>query len=151
MATLSTSQSEFWRAVFSAAPFKPGQGKYARWGTFAALGVVIAAGFYSWSAPYPASEWLWKWAIPIPVGLVCLWVAYRIVNLPRFADFLITTEAEMAKVKWPTWNELRVATAVILITVVLLAVYLFAVDLIWKYVLGLLRILRVDLPFGANM
>ena len=35
-----------------------------------------------------------------------LWVAFRLVNMPAFADFLIAVEAEMNKVSWPTRGEL---------------------------------------------
>jgi hypothetical protein len=34
-----------------------------------------------------------------------LWSVYRLVNMPRFADFLIAVESEMAKVSWPTGGE----------------------------------------------
>lgn len=145
MATLTSTRGEFWRNLLSAAAFKPGQGRMARWGTFAALCILIAWGVYSWSKGYRVEEWQMKWAIPISVGLLLAWFSYRVVNYPRFADFLITTEAEMAKVKWPTWHELRVATAVILITVVLLAAFLFFVDFMWWFLLSSLDITR--LPF----
>lgn len=151
MATLSTAQGEFWRSMLSAGAFKPGQGKYARWGTFAALVVLIGAGFYNWNNLFGVHEWVRKWAIPAPIALLLTWLSYRLINYPRFADFLITTEAEMAKVKWPTWRELRVATMVVLITVVLLAVFLFWTDIVWRVILGVLGILRIQLPFGSNM
>ena len=35
------------------------------------------------------------------LAVVGLWAAYRVVNLPAFADFLIAVEAEMNKVSWP--------------------------------------------------
>ncbi len=31
-----------------------------------------------------------------------LWLAWRVVNVPSFADFLIATEAELNKVSWTT-------------------------------------------------
>ncbi len=34
--------------------------------------------------------------------MVGLWLCFRLVNMPRFADFLIAVEAEMNKVSWPT-------------------------------------------------
>ena len=34
--------------------------------------------------------------------LLGLWIGYRLVNMPQFADFLIAVEAEMNKVSWPS-------------------------------------------------
>ena len=43
---------------------------------------------------------------PAPCCLVGVWLGYRLVNIPRFADFLIAVEAEMNKVSWPSRGEL---------------------------------------------
>jgi len=58
-------------------------------------------------------------------------VAYRLVNFPPFADFLIATEAELNKVSWVTRKRLVQDTVVVLVTMLLLTVFLFVVDLIW--------------------
>jgi preprotein translocase subunit SecE len=55
------------------------------------------------------------------------------VNWPRFADFLIAVEAEMAKVSWPTRSELFRSTLVVLVTIAILSTVLYAYDLIWQY------------------
>jgi preprotein translocase SecE subunit len=67
---------------------------------------------------------------------LCLWLAWRVVNLPPFADFLIATEAELNKVSWTTRRRLIQDTVVVLTTVVLLTLFLFAVDVIWSILLS---------------
>ena len=39
-----------------------------------------------------------RFTVPLILGAMTLWFAYRIVNFPGFADFLIATEAEINKV-----------------------------------------------------
>lgn len=70
-----------------------------------------------------------------------VWVAYRLVNLPRFADFLISVEAEMSKVSWPTRRELTRASIVVLITMFGVAAVLYVYDLIWQWLLSTLGVL----------
>jgi preprotein translocase SecE subunit len=76
-----------------------------------------------------------EFTLPLLVTLASLWLAYRIVNLPGFADFLIATEAEMNKVSWTTRHRLIQDTIVVLVTVVLLTTFLFVVDVVWNYAL----------------
>ena len=42
--------------------------------------------------------------------------------------FLEEAWAEFRKVQWPTWNEVRAATLVVLFLVLVIALYLFFVD-----------------------
>ena len=63
-----------------------------------------------------------------------LWFGYRVVNWPRFADFLIAVEAEMNKVTWPSKDELIRASIVVIFTIFFLATALFLFDVIWQYV-----------------
>lgn len=69
--------------------------------------------------------------MPIIFGVLLIWLAYRIVNVPTFADFLIATEAEMNKVSWTTRKRLLQDTVVVLTTVFLFTTFLFVVDIIW--------------------
>jgi preprotein translocase subunit SecE len=77
--------------------------------------------------------WL-QFGVPFLLLLVGAWIAYRAVNLPAFADFLIAVEAEMNKVSWPTWSELFRASLVVIIVIFALAAILFGFDIFWKFV-----------------
>jgi preprotein translocase SecE subunit len=80
---------------------------------------------------------LWRISLTVPILMlvVSFWIAWRVVNWPTFADFLIATEAEMNKVSWTTRKRLYQDTVVVLVTVVLFTVFLFVVDIIWIKIL----------------
>jgi preprotein translocase subunit SecE len=63
-----------------------------------------------------------------------------LVNWPKFADFLISVEAEMTKVSWPTKTELYRASLVVIFTMALMAVVLFVFDLVWQAIFDWLRV-----------
>ena len=56
-----------------------------------------------------------------------LWLGFRLVNLPTFADFLIAVEAEMNKVSWPSQTELIRASIVVIVLMFGLTFVLFCV------------------------
>jgi preprotein translocase subunit SecE len=101
-----------------------------------AIWVIVALGCWRMSV------WLdgtfgprYAWAdMAIPAGLLALggWFGFRLVNWPRFADFLIAVEAEMAKVSWPAKTELVRASLVVIFTIFFLAITLFLFDIIWQ-------------------
>jgi preprotein translocase SecE subunit len=70
------------------------------------------------------------------LALVTGWVAWRAVNIPSFAEFLIATEAEMNKVSWSPRKRLIQDTIVVLVTTALLTVFLLFVDLFWGWLLS---------------
>jgi len=76
-----------------------------------------------------------KYTLPMLLALASLWLSYRVVNYPVFADFLIATEAELNKVSWTTRKRLVQDTIVVLVTVVLLTVFLLVVDVFWSQLL----------------
>jgi preprotein translocase SecE subunit len=76
------------------------------------------------------------YTLPILLLALSLWGAWRIVNYPAFADFLIATEAELNKVSWTTRRKLVQDTIVVLVTVFLMAMYLFAMDQAWSHLLS---------------
>jgi preprotein translocase SecE subunit len=77
-----------------------------------------------------------QYTVPVLLMALALWLAWRVVNLPAFADFLIATEAELNKVSWTTGRRLRQDTIVVLVTVILMAVYLFGMDQVWRWLLS---------------
>ena len=77
-----------------------------------------------------------KFTLPLLLLALTFWFAWRVVNLPVFADFLIATEGELNKVSWTTRRRLLQDTVVVLITLVLMAFYLFAMDQVWGRLLS---------------
>jgi preprotein translocase subunit SecE len=124
------------RELFQTGMYKRNQGRMARSLTAVAIGVVslLAAWRISMFAGSD-SQPLWRLYIPSAVVLGGCWLAYRVVNWPSFADFLISVEAEMAKVSWPSRVELFRSVAVVVFLLVLLVLFLFVADLFWAIVL----------------
>lgn len=142
MALLTGSRGELLGALLSSQPYKPGQGSRARYGTLGALAVVILYGGNSWVQINIGATAAMRWGVPFVGVVAALWVAYRLIHYPRFADFLISTEAEMNKVSWPGKQELRVSTAVVLISVLLMGLFLFVADVFWRMILQLMGVLE---------
>ncbi len=103
---------------------------------------------WSWVIPYSMSEsqkmmscvpimFKVHFLMPIVLGVLLVWLGWRVVNVPAFADFLIATEAEMNKVSWTSRKRLVQDTIVVLTTVFLFTGFLFVVDLVWIKVLSL--------------
>ncbi|MBS0262085.1 MAG: preprotein translocase subunit SecE [Planctomycetes bacterium] len=125
--------STFWSELLTAGLYKPSQGRLARQLTAAALAIMVVSGAYVLMVgPLQASTKAIQVAVPMTIVALGGWVAFRLVNYPRFAEFLISVEAEMAKVSWAPKQELVRATIVVLSTMFFLAVVLFAYDFIWQ-------------------
>jgi preprotein translocase SecE subunit len=77
-----------------------------------------------------------RFTLPILLVAAGLWLSYRLVNFPAFADFLIATEAELNKVSWTTRKRLVQDTIVVLTTMLLLTGFLFVMDSAWIWILS---------------
>ena len=53
--------------------------------------------------------------------------------MPKFADFLIQVEAEMAKVSWPSKVELYRHSVVVIAVIFILVAASYGFDIIWGY------------------
>jgi len=137
-----------WSELLSVSVYKRSQGRATRQATFAALAVTLAVGVWRlaqllplWlagSAALPsagADLGVYRFVVPGVLLAAGLWFAYRMVNVPRFADFLIAVESEMAKVSWPTTGEVARSSAVIIFLIFALAAILAGYDLFWWFVL----------------
>jgi preprotein translocase SecE subunit len=87
-----------------------------------------------------------QFTVPLLLAAFSLWISWRIVSMPTFADFLIATEAELNKVSWTTRRRLVQDTVVVLITVFLMAVYLFAMDQAWRMILSVKPVGVLQIP-----
>jgi preprotein translocase subunit SecE len=122
----------FWSELFKANLYKRNQGRLARQLTW--VGVMAIVAFGTWTLSQGA---LAEYDRPIRIGVPLLltvaagWIAFRAVNYPRFADFLISVEAEIDKVSWSSWPELIRATIVVLCTMLFLGAVLAGYDFAW--------------------
>lgn len=148
---------------FSTASYKRAQGMRVRRGTLLAILILAGCGVYTllahktldsgprdWRLPIPFTDGRGitllpdvRFTLPILLTAASLWLAYRVVSFPTFADFLIATEAEMNKVSWTTRKRLVQDTIVVLVTVALMTTMLFVFDQSWAWALTKLRILQV--------
>ena len=125
----------FFQELFQTGIYKRNQGRMARQVTFFAVLLVAGAGVFRLSQTLPAQAGhAIGYGIPCVLAIIGVWAAYRLVNVPMFADFLIAVEAEMNKVSWPTRAELYRGSVVVLVTIFLLAAVLFFYDSVWWYI-----------------
>jgi preprotein translocase subunit SecE len=147
--------NSFFQELFHAGVYKRSQGKVTRQLTFAAL--AVAVGLLVWKiysylsyVDSVAAEtdgwlesivgWLFQrigestvvYGLPLLVLAAGLWISYRMVNITRFADFLIAVEAEMNKVTWPSRTELVRSSLVVIFVIVFMAILLFGYDFFWR-------------------
>lgn len=128
------------RVLFEAGLYKRSQGRFARQITFGVLAGAVVLG--CWRLSLQLVQWgpLWQYLAPMVLAIVGVWICFRVINIPQFADFLIAVEAEMNKVSWPTRDTLFRSTFVVMFTIFALAAILFLYDIIWKTALQALGI-----------
>jgi preprotein translocase SecE subunit len=148
--------------------YKKGQGYWTRMGTALAVGLLIAltTGFFYQQLP-PWLTPLFTADNPTPQqGLagastartvtlvICAAIligfsllAWRIMNKPSHADFLIATDGEMKKVNWTSRRELIGSTKVVIVFMFFIAFILFGIDIIFGYFFQLINVLDTG-PFG---
>ncbi|WP_347243753.1 preprotein translocase subunit SecE [Thermogutta sp.] len=129
--------------LFRTTLYKRTQGRVVRQSTFAA---ILAMGiFAAWRLEGTLGSWGFdtevRLGIPILLVAAVGWFAYRLMNVPVVADFLIAVEAEMRKVTWPTKNELIRSCVVVLVTMFSLAFCLTIYDFVWATFLRWLGVL----------
>ncbi len=123
--------------------YKRNQGRLVRQLTAGAALVAVLLAAWSMSIHLlSGTDPRVQYGLPVLAAAVGAWAVYRLVNYPRFADFLIDVEGEMAKVSWASADEIKRATAVVLVTMVTLSVVLFMYDFLWLRVLRFIGILQ---------
>jgi preprotein translocase subunit SecE len=128
------------RDLFEVRLYKRNQGRIIRQATFGALALTVAIGVWRLSVYNLGNGPVYQYYIPGALLAAGLWLSYRAVNVPQFADFLISVEAEMNKVSWPTRTELVRSSIVVMVTIFALGAMLFFYDIFWKQLFRLLGI-----------
>ena len=128
--------------LFQVGVYKRSQGRIARQVTFAALAVTFALA--AWRLSYHRLWISGNVAMILSAVLLVggMWISFRVVNMPRFADFLIAVEAEMNKVSWPSKGELIRSSLVVIFVLFFLMAVLFGFDLVWGWLFEAIGILK---------
>lgn len=130
--------------LFQAGIYKGSLGRITRRVTMLAILVTVAAGAYRWSVFLTGNEFFKNARYILPLALLAIggWFAFRIVNYPRFADFLIAVEAEMSKVSWPSKRELYRSSFVVIFVLFFMMFVLYGFDWFWVVIFQMLGILQ---------
>ena len=118
--------------------YKKGQGTTARWIAAVGMGALAAFGTFelydSLSAVTGSLFGVpWGTLVSIVVFLTAVVLIAWLINLPKFVDYLIMSEIELRKVSWPTREELKRQTTVVIIALVAFSIVLYIADLIFSY------------------
>ena len=144
---VNVEQAGFFASLLQFGFYKPSQGRVVRQLTGASVALISWLGAFEFST----SPWLQGMGQQLKfeglsfivlglLGMLGLWLAFRVVNYAKFADFLIAVEAEMKKVSWPARGELWRASVVVMFVIFAMAVMLFAFDIIWNLFFKLIGI-----------
>jgi preprotein translocase SecE subunit len=137
-------------------PYKKDQGRMARMATFWSLAILAFWGSYALhnqlrivfggvlGRAFGADE-TGRGGLVIPVLAIqvsaafliallvfggAMFLIFRWTESPKIADLLIETEQELKKVTWPTWREVRDSSAVVILCVTVLLVFLATSDVV---------------------
>ncbi|WP_343203297.1 preprotein translocase subunit SecE [Limisphaera ngatamarikiensis] len=73
--------------------------------------------------------------IPTLIWLAILGIVFGVLwylgYVARFANYLKETREELRKCTWPTWEELKGSTAVVMVATLLLGLFTALVDLVF--------------------
>ncbi len=136
----NAAASPILRELFQAGIYKRSQGRIARQVTFAVLAIGVLLGAWRLSVTVVDAGRTMEFVVPGIIVAVGTWLAFRLVNVPAFADFLIAVEAEMNKVSWPTRSELIRSSLVVIFCIFFLAAVLYLYDLFWRTLLQVLQV-----------
>jgi preprotein translocase SecE subunit len=125
---------------------KPGQGTWVRRTALVSIGALSLFAAYSfYMLPGASSSWWKDLSSPLvlmgkslslkpvlfPAAAVFATImvaAHVLMNRESWADFLIETEGEIKKVAWPTRREYLGSSAVVVLVVAVVSVFLYLVD-----------------------
>jgi preprotein translocase subunit SecE len=120
--------------------YKKGQGTTARWIAAVGMGALAAFGTFELYDSLSAVggsfhlggvEVTYSTLASVLVFLAAAALIAWLINLPKFVDYLIMSEVELRKVSWPTREELKRQTTVVIIALVAFSLVLWVADLIF--------------------
>ena len=124
-------KSSFIGELFQVGLYKPNQGRLVRQVTFLSIAILVCLIAYEAYISTWTTTGTGKLTLAAVVAAIGFWFAYRVVNYTKFADFLISVQAELNKVTWPSREQLKRASLVVIFVIFFLAMVLFVFDLFW--------------------
>jgi preprotein translocase subunit SecE len=73
----------------------------------------------------------------VVVGVI-FGVAWRKGYLMRLSDYVMETREELRKCTWPSFEELKGSTAVVVVAIVLMGLYIVGIDFVISMAIGLI-------------
>ena len=134
----SNNTSSLLGELFAVNLYKRNQGRLTRQVSAVTFASIVFFGAWTLSQGPFAGQVGW----PLAVAVIGAWASFRAVNYPRFADFLISVQAEVDKVSWASKEELYRATVVVVVTMFFLGFSLLAFDVIWQWFFRLIGVLQ---------
>ncbi|MBQ9372986.1 MAG: preprotein translocase subunit SecE [Thermoguttaceae bacterium] len=123
--------SGYFKELVSFNVYKAQQGRRARRLSFIGFSLVFIFGAYALYSNYHTQN---AGIAAVIIALLGIWISYRTINFPTFADFLVSVEAEMSKVSWPTRAELWANSKVVLLFMFLFTVLIYLYDIIFNLI-----------------
>ena len=120
--------------------YKKGQGTIARWIAFLGLSGLAGFGTYelydalsgtTGNLSLAGASVPWSVLISGLVFVAAEILTAWLINLPKFVDYLIMSEIELRKVSWPTREELKRQTAVVIIAPIVFSFVLWLADMVF--------------------
>lgn len=139
---MSSKDASIIPELFKIGLYKPTQGKLVRQATVIAISVVVAFGCFRLSESMIGSDKALRLGLPIGIWAVLSWFAFRAVNFPRFADFLVAVESELERVVWPSWKQVWQSSIVVIVTMLFFGALLFFVDRLWRILFWLVSFIE---------
>ncbi len=135
--------------------YKPGQGSWVRWSSAAGAAVIAVGGVFFVNEQLSRFEFsqvglqIAQAAAAVVLLVVSAIVIFWLIGRKRsVVEFMVATEGEMKKVNWSSRREVMGATRVVIVTVFVLAFFLFIVDILFILFFSVIGVLRVDLLSG---
>ena len=141
------------------AAYKPNQGTYARGGAAAALLLLdLLASYRLFQVVASPDRTFSFFGLPLPTGLIWAVALFVVLGLGAalltvgvrtglgavdgktqgFIDLLIDTQGELQKVSWPDRDDVTRSSAVVLVSIVVLGVFLLGMDFVISWVVQFL-------------
>jgi preprotein translocase subunit SecE len=133
-------KSSFVGELLQVGLYKPNQGRMVRQVTFLSIAILVCLIAYEFYNSTWTSTPTGRFTLASAVAAIGFWFAYRVVNYTKFADFLISVQAELNKVTWPSREQLKRASFVVIFVIFFMALVLYVFDLFWTILFQIIGI-----------